>query len=65
MILFFGAPLLVQLISGSREPTVIDNATLYLRINAPFYAVLGILLNLRNSLQGLGMKIIPQALLNV
>ena len=59
VILFFGAPLLVQLISGSREPTVIDNATLYLRINAPFYAVLGILLNLRNSLQGLGMKIIP------
>lgn len=59
VILFFLAPILVQFISGSTEPTVIDNASLYLRINAPFYAVLGILLNLRNSLQGLGMKIIP------
>lgn len=53
VILFFLAPILVQFISGSTEPTVIDNASLYLRINAPFYAVLGILLNLRNSLQGL------------
>ena len=59
VILFFLAPILVQFISGSTEPTIIDNASLYLRINAPFYAVLGILLNLRNSLQGLGMKIIP------
>ena len=59
VILFFLPPILVQFISGSTEPTVIDNASLYLRINAPFYAVLGILLNLRNSLQGLGMKIIP------
>lgn len=59
VILFFGAPWLVKLISGSTDATVVDNATLYLRINAPFYAVLGILLNLRNSLQGLGMKIIP------
>ena len=59
VILWFAAPFLVKLLSGSSEPTVIDNGTLYLRINAPFYAVLGILLNLRNSLQGLGMKIIP------
>lgn len=59
VVLLFTAPVLVRLLSGSSEPTVIDNGTLYLRINAPFYAVLGILLNLRNSLQGLGMKIIP------
>lgn len=59
VVLLFMAPVLVRLLSGSSEPTVIDNGTLYLRINAPFYAVLGILLNLRNSLQGLGMKIIP------
>lgn len=59
VILLVMAPFLVRLLSGSNEPTVIDNGTLYLRINAPFYAVLGILLNLRNSLQGLGMKIIP------
>ena len=30
-----------------------------LRVNAPFYGVLGILLNLRYSLQGLGQKITP------
>ncbi len=59
VILVIMAPFLVHLLSGSNEPTVIENGTLYLRINAPFYAVLGILLNLRNSLQGLGMKIIP------
>ena len=50
---------LVILISGSHEAEVIDNATRYLLINAPFYAILGILLNLRNSLQGLGKKIVP------
>lgn len=59
VILFFIAPLLVKLISGSSESTVVDNASLYLMLNAPFYAVLGMLLNLRNSLQGLGMKVIP------
>lgn len=50
---------LSALISGSSEAVVLDNAALYLIINAPFYAVLGILLNLRNSLQGLGRKVIP------
>ncbi len=59
IVLFFIAPLLVRVISGSSHPTVIDNGVMYLRINAPFYAVLGILLNLRNSLQGLGMKVVP------
>ena len=31
----------------------------YMWLNAPFYAVLGILFNLRYSLQGLGRKLIP------
>lgn len=59
IVLFFFAPLLVQLISGSQNRMVIENASLYLMINAPFYAVLGMLLNLRNALQGIGMKVIP------
>lgn len=59
IILFFVAPLFVKLISGSTNSTVINNGVMYLRINAPFYAVLGILLNLRNALQGLGKKIVP------
>lgn len=59
IILFFGSQTLVKLLSGSSEPEVIHNGSLYLMINAPFYAVLGILLNLRNSLQGLGRKMLP------
>ncbi len=57
--LFFFARPLVSLLSGSSEAVVLDNGSRYLIINAPFYAVLGILLILRNALQGLGQKIVP------
>lgn len=57
MLLF--AKSLVALLSGSSEAVVLDNGARYLIINAPFYSVLGILLILRNSLQGLGKKIVP------
>lgn len=50
---------MVKILSGSTESTVIYNGAKYLIINAPFYGILGILLNLRNSLQGLGEKLIP------
>lgn len=59
IIMFIFARPLVSLLSGSNEAVVIDNGSRYLMINAPFYAVLGILLILRNSLQGLGKKIVP------
>ena len=59
VILIFTAPMLMKVLSGSSESAVIDNGTRYLIINAPFYAVLGILLNLRNSLQGIGEKLLP------
>lgn len=59
VILWVLAPTMVKLISGSNEATVISNGASYLMINAPFYAVLGVLLNLRNSLQGLGKKVVP------
>lgn len=58
-ILLFCASFLVKLLSGSSQHDVIYNGARYLIINAPFYSVLGILLNLRNALQGLGEKIIP------
>ena len=58
-ILFFIAPILVKVLSGSTESILINNGARYLRINAPFYGVLGILFNLRYSLQGLGKKIVP------
>ena len=57
MMLFARA--LVALLSGSKEVIVLDNGSQYLILNAPFYAVLGFLLILRNSLQGLGKKIVP------
>lgn len=55
----FIAPMLMKVLSGSSEREVIYNGTRYLILNAPFYAVLGILLNLRNALQGMGEKLLP------
>lgn len=59
VLLLFVAPFAVKLLSGSNETVVIDNASKYLIINSAFYPVLGVLLNLRNSLQGLGEKMLP------
>ena len=59
IILLLFAPTLVKFISGSNEPTVLNNGALYLRIVGPFYAVLGILMQTRYALQGLGKKILP------
>ncbi|NCC44753.1 MAG: MATE family efflux transporter [Clostridia bacterium] len=57
--LYFAAPILTHWISGSSEPVVLQNSSLYLRVVAPFYAVLGVLNVTRNTLQGMGMKMIP------
>ena len=54
-----GAPFLVKLISGSSEAIVLENGARYLRWNAPFYAVLGVLLSTRYALQSLGQKVLP------
>ncbi|MEG0297407.1 MAG: MATE family efflux transporter [Clostridium sp.] len=59
VILILFAPMLMKALSGSSEAVVIDNGVRYLLLNAPFYGVLGILLNLRNALQGIGEKVIP------
>lgn len=58
-ILWLFAPTLVKLISGSSESVVLNNGSLYLKIVGPFYAVLGILMQTRYALQGLGKKILP------
>ena len=50
---------MVRLVSGSVEPVVLENGARYLRWNAPFYAVLGVLLSTRYALQSLGEKILP------
>ena len=54
-----GAPFMVKLISGSSEAIVLENGARYLRWNAPFYAVLGVLLSTRYALQSLGQKVLP------
>ncbi|MCL2245040.1 MAG: MATE family efflux transporter [Treponema sp.] len=59
IILFFTSASLVSLLSGSNENIIIENGGRYLMINAPFYMVLGMLLNFRFALQGIGKKIIP------
>lgn len=57
--IYFLAPLLVSLISGSQDAFIIENASLYLYINVPSMVVLVVLLNSRNALQGLQKKMIP------
>ena len=59
VILLFTSSFLVSLLSGSNENIVIENGGRYLMINAPFYMILGMLLNFRFALQGIGKKIIP------
>ena len=59
VVLLFSSTFLIRLLSGSNESIIIENATRYLRINSPFYIVLGMLLNFRLSLQGIGKKVVP------
>lgn len=50
---------MVQLLSGSNSEEVLYNGSTYLKIAAPFFGVLAIILNMRYSLQALGQKILP------
>lgn len=59
IVLLLSAKNLVQFISGSSEAIVFNNGALYLRIVGPFYAVLGILMQTRYALQGIGQKMLP------
>lgn len=58
-VLFFASPYLNELIVGSENKELIYQASLYLKISSVFYPVLGVLLILRNTLQGLGKNIVP------
>ncbi len=57
--LWLTAPSLIHLISGSTNPIIISNGSRYLYVLGPFYGVLGLLLQTRFALQGLGSKILP------
>lgn len=59
LILLVFSESLVRLISGSSESIVLKNGAMYLMIVGPFYAVLGVLVETRCALQGLGSKLLP------
>lgn len=50
---------LMRIISGSSDQKLIATGSQYMIINGSFYAILGILLNYRNGLQGIGEKVLP------
>lgn len=55
---FFGGQI-ARLVTGSASQIVFDNTQMYLRINAPFYFVLGLLFTLRFSIQSVDRKMPP------
>lgn len=59
VLLIFLARPMVQWITGSTEEVVLYNASMYLYVAGPFYAVLGVLLQTRAALQGIGEKLLP------
>jgi len=59
IIVMITSKFLVKNISGSEDIRVITTGTRYLLWNAPFYLVVGTLFVLRNTLQGLGEKVLP------
>lgn len=54
LVVFTLSPKLIQLVTASSEPEILNNATLYLRVNAIFYFLPAIICILRNSMQGFG-----------
>ncbi len=59
LILAFSAPTLIRMISGSTDETILSNGSRFLYVVGPFYAILGMLMQTRFALQGLGSKILP------
>ncbi len=61
LVIYFFGDILLKLIAGDKKAEIISVAWYYLKINTPFYYVLGVLLVMRSSMQSMGMKIIPIA----
>lgn len=59
LLVWKAGPAAVKLISGSSEKTVLETATRCLKFSVVFYVVLGNLVVLRTSMQGLGKKVLP------
>ena len=54
----FGEQMVIWL-TGTEDPIVLENAVLYLHLIGPFLAILGMLLQTRSALQGIGEKLLP------
>ena len=59
LVIFLVGADLVKMISGSSEAVVLNNGTMYLKVVGPFYAILGVLMQTRFALQGIGQKLLP------
>lgn len=57
-LLLFSEPL-IYVLTGTKDPVIMENAVMNLRINMVFFFPLGVLLILRTTLQGIGHKILP------
>lgn len=58
-ILWFLGGQIARLVTGSASQIVFENTQMYLRVNAPFYFVLGLLFTLRFSIQSVARKVPP------
>lgn len=54
----FGS-VLVGALTGSSDPTVVENGTRYMRIVVPFTFMQNVVMSFRMSIQGMGYKLIP------
>ena len=59
LVLALVTPALMRLLSGSTDPALIQRGYHYILVAIPFTPFLNVLVNLRDSLQGLGYKIQP------
>ena len=58
-ILWFSGGQIARFVTGSSSQIVFENTQMYLRVNAPFYFVLGLLFTLRFSIQSVDRKAPP------
>ncbi|NLO39909.1 MAG: MATE family efflux transporter [Ruminiclostridium sp.] len=54
ILVYSSAPVIIRLITATNEPEVINNASLYLKINSALFFLPAMICILRNSMQGLG-----------
>ena len=62
VVLFVGFVLaepIIGLITGTDDEYIIGTASMYMRVNTPFYPILAVLSITRSSLQGIGKKAVP------